>query len=257
MVAKIDRTGEISYNTFGSRIVIVEYRNANDIDVYFPQYDWTARNIQYSKFKKGNVACPYERRVYGVGYIGEGKYKAYENGKLTKCYQVWHSMLIRCYDEKQRYKNLTYKNCEVCDEWLCFQNFAEWYYKNYYEINNQIMQLDKDILHKGNKVYSPDNCIFVPKDINVLFTKSDNMRGNYPVGVHYSKKNKKFVAQCGIYDYKENKKRKKFLGNYETPEKAFESYKQFKEKHIKKVANYFKELIPKNYTMVCITTRLK
>lgn len=106
------------------------------------------------------------------------------------------------------------------------------------------MCLDKDILYKGNKVYSPKNCVFVPEKINILFIKSNKSRGGYPIGVSYHKQNRKFVAKCSIYDFKENKQKLIYLGCYDTPEKAFKAYKQFKEKHIKKVADYYKDKIP-------------
>ena len=75
MVARIDRTGEIGYNNFGSKMIITRYENARDLDVYFPEYDWTFKQVYYSNFKKGNIKCPYEKRYFGVGYLGEGKYK--------------------------------------------------------------------------------------------------------------------------------------------------------------------------------------
>ena len=81
MVAKIDRTGEERLNNFGSKIVITRYGGATDIDVYFPEYNWTFKNSTYKEFKNGNIKCPYEKRVFGVGYIGEGKHKSRENGK--------------------------------------------------------------------------------------------------------------------------------------------------------------------------------
>ena len=80
---KIDRTGEENVNTFGSKMVIKEYRNNRDIDVYFPEYNWTFEHAKYCAFKKGKVKCPYEKRYFGVGYLGEGKYKVSENRKLT------------------------------------------------------------------------------------------------------------------------------------------------------------------------------
>lgn len=241
---KLDRTGEENVNTFGSGMVIMGYRNCMDIDVYFPEYNWTARNVQYDNFKKGKIKCPYEKSVYSVGYIGEGKYKVSEDTKHTKCYIVWVNMLKRCYCSEFHKKESSYINCEVCEEWLCFQNFAEWYYENYYEIENERMCLDKDILHKNNKIYSPENCIFVPHNINILFTKRDKLRGDYPIGIHYHKATKKFVVKCSIYDFEENKKERKFLGYYDAPEKAFQVYKQFKEKYIKEVADYYKDQIP-------------
>lgn len=102
MVAKLDRIGEENINTFGSKMIIKEYRDAMDIDVYFPEYNWTAENVQYDQFKKGNVKCPYERRLFNIGYLGEGEYKVSENRKLTKCYKIWCHMLERCYDEKSK-----------------------------------------------------------------------------------------------------------------------------------------------------------
>ena len=88
MAKKIDRIGERNYNTFGSEMIITKYRTNRDIDVYFPEYNWTFKGVQYSHFKEGNVKCPYERRVCGVGYLGEGKYKVSENGKKTKVYKT-------------------------------------------------------------------------------------------------------------------------------------------------------------------------
>lgn len=240
----IDRTGETRINNFGSETVIVKYRTNKDIDVYFPEYDWTARSVEYGHFKKGNVKCPYEKRYYGIGYLSEGEYKASENGKHTKCYKTWHHMLERCYDEKYHKKYPTYKDCEVHNELLCFQNFAEWFYDNYYEVEGQRMHLDKDILNKGNKIYSSETCVFVPERINTLFIKSDKVRGNLPIGVNYDKHARKFVVKCNIYDYEENKRKRIYLGLYETPEEAFKVYKQFKEKHIKKIADYYKDQIP-------------
>lgn len=239
----MNRVGEVDYNNFGSKMVIVKYKNYHDIDIYFPEYNWTARSVAYSQFKKGTISCPYERRTYGVGYIGEGKYKVKENGKTTKCYEAWKSMLNRCYSKKLHKKYTTYINCEVADEWLNFQNFAKWYKNNYYEIENEKMCLDKDILVKGNKIYSPETCIYVPEKINTLFLKRNNDRGKYPIGVNYDKGSEKFRVQCNVYDFKENKRKHIHLGYYETPEEAFTVYKQFKENYIKEVADYYKEHI--------------
>lgn len=239
---KIDRIGEKRTNNFGSEMIITEYRGCMDVDVYFPGFNWIFKHAKYNNFKKGKIKCPYERRHHGVGYIGEGKYKTSENGKDTKCYKTWHNMLRRCYDKNYQEKYPTYKKSKVYKKWHNFQNFAEWYYNNYYEIEGQTMCLDKDILYKHNKIYSPETCIFVPNNINVLFTKSDKIRGEYPIGVNlYCNK---FRARCGVYDFKNNKKKLKHLGVYNTPEKAFERYKQFKERYIKQVADEYKDKIP-------------
>lgn len=55
------------------------------------------------------------------------------NGEQIKCpvYVVWSGMLMRVYDENKRKYHLAYAGCKVCDEWLTFNNFREWYIKNH------------------------------------------------------------------------------------------------------------------------------
>ena len=185
----------------------------------------------------GILRDPYEPRVYGVGFMGEGIYKSKINGKATKEYNTWHSMMDRCYNSKHSERYPTYAECEVCEAWHNFQVFAAWFEENYYEVENESTQLDKDILEKGNKVYGPDTCVFVPKYINSLFTKSNAIRGKLPIGVYYVAENK--------YSSDINKRGKRcHLGYYETPEEAFYVYKSYKERHIKQVADEYKDLIP-------------
>ena len=239
---KIDRTGEIGINNFGSKMIITKYRKYSDIDVYFPEYNWTFKGATYQSFKKGNIKCPYEKRYYGVGYLGEGEYKVKENGKPTRIYDTWKSMLRRCYDKKYHEKYPTYKDCTVSEEWHNFQNFAKWYDNNYYEIKGEIMALDKDILFKHDKIYSPDTCIFVPERINLLFVKSDKSRGKSVIGT--TPKNGKYQVRCQLINPETGKSKNEYLGYYETQEKAFEVYKYYKEKNIKQVADYYKDRIP-------------
>ena len=217
-MAKIDRTGEKNINTFGSEMIIVEYRMNRDVDVYFPQYNWTFKGATYQSFKNSQIKCPYERRLYGIGYIGEGKFKAIENGKLTRVYDTWHDMLRRCYDKEFHKKNSTYIDCEVSEEWYNFQNFGMWYEENYYEVEGERMALDKDILNKGNKIYSLNNCIFVPQTINLLFVKNNKNRGESVIGT--SPHQGKYRAYCNMINPKTGKSKKEYLGVYETQEKV-------------------------------------
>lgn len=181
------------------------------------------------------------RNVYGIGYIGNGKYSLKENPVQ---YNYWRKMLERCYSKKSLEKYPTYKDCVVCEEWHNFQNFAKWFDENYYECNDgYVMNLDKDILYKDNKVYSPKTCIFVSQRINALFLKRNAMRGKYPIGVYYTLN--KFKAQCKIYNKDKRRYIQKHLGLFNTPEEAFYKYKEFKEQYIKEVANEYKEIIPK------------
>lgn len=177
--------------------------------------------------------------VYGVGFYGIGHYKAKENGKNLKQYEVWRKMLQRCYDPKYHQKYPTYIDCEVCEEWHNYQNFAKWFDENYYEIDGEKMCFDKDIIIKGNKIYSPETSVFVPQRINKLFTKRQNYRGKYPVGVTFHKQSNSFRANISNGSGKMIT-----LGNHKTPEDAFESYKVEKEKLIKTIANEYKGIIP-------------
>ena len=242
MGSKVNRIGEERLNNFGSKMVILDYRTNRDIDVYFPEYNWIAKNVIYQNFKKGEIKCPYERNVYGVGYIGEGKYKCKENGKTTRVYKTWHGMLEKCYSDKCHGKHPTYIDCKASEEWHNFQNFAKWYYENYYEVEGERMHLDKDILVKHNKIYNPETCIFVPQTINLLFTKRNNARGESVIGT--IPVNGKYLVQCHLINLKTGKSKQKNLGRYETQEKAFEVYKYYKEKNIKQVADYYREQIP-------------
>lgn len=235
---KIDRTGEIGYNNQGLKMKIIKYNNSKNITVKFED-GYISKNREYKEFKGGGIKNPYFPEIYNIGYIGEGKYKARENDKkMTREYETWISMLKRCYDEKVQKKRPSYIGCTICDEWLNFQNFAEWFDKNYYDINSERMCLDKDILIKGNKIYSPETCVFTPIRINSLFVNNKKSRGKFLIGVSkVSNPNnpKQYQAKLPI-----NNKNKCFKTEIE----AFNWYKEEKEKLIKKVADEYKDKIP-------------
>lgn len=181
----------------------------------------------------------------GVGLIGNTK-SVDNNGKVKKSYNTWKNMIHRCYSQKALARHPTYQGCSVCDEWLCYANFEQWWNDNYYEIGNQEMHLDKDILFKGNKVYSPATCVLVPIDINLLFIKRDSKRGNLPLGVSYFKRDKKYAA--ALSEFGEHH----YLGLYDTPIEAFNAYKQAKEQFIKAKANEYRDKIPRKlYDALC------
>ena len=238
MGKKIDRTREENYNSFGSKMIITRYRYRRDIDVYFPEYDWTFEHATYQNFKKGIIKCPYERRYYDKGFLGEGKYKMSENRKHTKEYKIWYDMIQRCYDPKHQERYPTYKGCKVEDYWLNFQHMGEWIEENYYEIPSEKICLDKDILYKGNKIYSRKTCIFVPQRINTLFIKCNNSRGKDPIGVDQLPSGN-YRVHCnngyGKYIY---------LGVYSTKEEAFRIYKEYKENVIKETIDSYEGIIP-------------
>ena len=161
--------------------------------------------------------------------------------KNDKCktveYEKWNSMFKRCYSESFHKNRPTYIGCKVCDEWIYFKNFYEWMHdQSNFEIlknSGEKYHLDKDILVKKNKIYSPNTCELVPYAVNALFIIHNRLRKKYPPGVYFEEDSNKFKAQCkdtfgGKY---------KNLGRFNSPEDAFYlAYKPFKEGIIKKVA---------------------
>ena len=239
-MSKEERLGESKMMNCGEIAIIVEYANSNDITVQFKTTGEFVKTT-YQYFKNGFVKSRFTPSVYGVGIIGNKK-TIDENGETIKSYSVWTNMLKRCYSDKCQKTRPTYKGCCVCEEWLNYSNFKKWYDENYYEIEGQRMALDKDILVKGNKIYSPDTCVFVPQNINTLFTKRNKSRGKYPIGVYKPNNSNKYQAMCNIF-YNE-KRQYKYLGLYNTIEEAFNAYKQFKEADIKQIADEYKDKIP-------------
>jgi hypothetical protein len=230
------REGEENINHSGSLMKIIKYIAQDNITVLFPEQDYITYNRRYDEFKDGRIRSPFDRTVYKIGYIGQGEFEY--NEKVQACH-IWRDMLRRCYAEESLIKRPTYQSCTVCTEWYNFQNFAKWWYENYYEVDGQTMNLDKDILIKHNKIYSPETCIIVPQNINKLFIKSNATRGEYPIGVSWHKGHKKFTTSC-----QNNKGKHISLGDHNTPIEAYHTYKEYKENLIKQVAKEYKDRIP-------------
>ena len=235
IMQNINRIGEINYNNKNQKMTIINYRKYDDIDIMFD--DNTIVNSCYKSFKKGQIKNPNAICVQNVGYIGIGKYNGYEKYEKNINYTIWFDMLDRCYNVNDK-RNISYKDCSVDSEWHNFQNFAKWFEENYYTVNDEIMHIDKDLLFKGNKIYSSTNCIFLPKSLNLLLISNKSRRGLYPIGISYRKTEKIYVARLQKFN------KEVYLGCFKTPEKAFEIYKKHKEQHIKDMAELYKSYIP-------------
>lgn len=148
------------------------------------------------------------------------------NGKVLKFYNVWTDMLQRCYSKKYQDKHPTYRGCSVCDEWLLLSNFKIWFDANY----RDGLALDKDVLVKGNRVYCPEACSFVPGYINTLLTDNSANRGDYPLGVVAIDSGKRYKAQCC------NGRREHMTKNFRTVAEAAAWYSIEKKKVAKKQA---------------------
>ena len=246
---KIERVGDESYTRYGTKAVIVEYRSNKDVIVEFQDEYKYRYSVTYLHFKKGNLFNPFDKSVYGIGYFGSGKYSTLkENKEFCRYYSIWRKIFDRCYTTHRNNKNKSYEGCTICEKWHCFQNFADWYDNNKYETNGEILCVDKDILFHGNKIYSPETCLLVPKRINSLFEKSYAIRGDLPIGVtRYWYNESRYLASMKVGNNKSTR-----LGVFDTIEDAFQSYKNGKEKYIKEVANTYKSIIPQKIYDVLI-----
>ena len=239
----MNRIGERFKTNEGFIAIIVDYKNYNNVFIVFEgNEDMIPKKVRMNALKDGRVLNPFKKSVYNIGYVGQGDYIVYKDGRTTKYYDDWHSLMQRGFDEEFKIKYSTYKDVIVNPECYCLQDFGKWFDENYYEIEGEHMCLDKDILVKGNKEYRFDRMIYVPSRINSLFTKSNATRGDCPIGVCYNKENGKYKASCSII--KNNRKIKKHIGYYNTPHEAFLAYKEFKEAYIKQVADEYKGRIP-------------
>lgn len=151
--------------------------------------------------------------VHGVGI---NDLKGFYNKKFSDChfYRTWQKMLGRCYDSKYQKTRPSYRDCCVCNEWQIFSNFKSWMEKQDWEGKC----LDKDILGDG-KIYSPNTCIFVSKEVNNFLTDSRKTRGEFPVGVSWSEFHGKFRAYCSNGEGKNL-----FIGFFEDPYTAHKAY---------------------------------
>lgn len=230
---------EVNYNKYGTLMKIIKINNSHDIWVEFQDEYKIKVHTAYKCFKSGSVKNPYDKTVYNIGFIGVGCYKP---KNYPKIYKTWSNMLERCYNPYRINKFMTYIDVFVDEYFHNFQNFAKWYEENYYEVEGQRMHLDKDILVKGNKIYSPFTCIFVPERINTLFTQSNKSRGKYPIGIVYNKNNTQNPLEVYVRNGSKNIRLDCFP--IDKPFQAFSCYKKAKEQIIKEVAEEYKYLIP-------------
>lgn len=244
----VSRVGEETLNFQGLKMVITQYNSCRDITVQF-ENGYIREHAHYSEFKQGTIRNRLIPALYGVGIIGDIKTK--RNGKFIKEYETWANVLQRCYDKKKQEEFPRYKECAVCDEWLYFPNFYDWCHNqsNWNKVieNPHDFHIDKDILVKGNKIYSPSTCCFVPSMVNVLFTKSNATRGLLPIGV--SNDQGKLRSRCNNPYGKDYYKR-----GFATPEEAFEFYKQCKHKVLVQTAQI--EFEKGNITQECYDAML-
>ncbi len=208
---------------------IIKYNSAKNVEVVFLDTGYTTV-VQMDNVYRDKVKDRLFPTVCGVGIIGDSVCKI--NKIKTKPYKYWEGMLGRCYSDKYLKTRPSYKDCTVSENFKYFPYFKEWCNKQI-GFNEDGWQLDKDILFKGNRIYSEDMCCFVPSEINNLVVQQKSVRGSLPIGVGKVKGCRSYIATLGNMH----------LGCFDTPEEAFNAYKQAKEDYIKEVANKWKDKI--------------
>ena len=225
MVGKV-----LSSNSCGD-YTIVEYNNKDNILIEFIKTGYRTI-ITSSRIADGSIKDKLLPRIYNVGISGT-KYPT-----NTKHYTAWYGMLQRCYDKSLHTKiNKTYKNCTVSDNFLRYEYFYEWCEKQVGFADSHF-ELDKDLLIKGNSVYSEHTCVFVPREINIAMIKSNASRGNLFIGVTFDKASNNYRSCVCIGNGK-----RLDLGAYNTEIEAFNAYKKAKENYLKELANKWKDKI--------------
>lgn len=245
--SSILQVGDTRLNNQGCLMKIIEYQNNSNVVVQFIDKYGAIIKAQSGSYKRGQIKNPYAKTVYGHGMIGE-KYHTTINNKATKEYTSWRNILKRSFSKQFKLQHPTYQDVTCCDEWLLFDNFYEWLHEqsNFDKWNNNSSwSVDKDIIVKGNKIYSPNTCCLVPQRVNVIFTKRDSGRGELPIGITKTQSGERFVVQC------ENPLTDKhsYIGTFDTIEDAFNAYKTTKESIIKQIAKL--EFDNQNITKEC------
>lgn len=193
------------------------------------------KEIHWNNFQRGTVKNPYDKTLYDIGYLGVGKYKAFIDNKAHKTieYSFWINIMERCYSEKRRHRYKTYEDCYMVKEWCNFQNFAQWVEGNYYKVEGERMQIDKDILFSGNNEYAPDKCLIVPQRINMMFMKKAKTKDIDLPNAIYRCKNGYKASYGG-----------KALGVFKTVNDAVNAHDGAMRVHIKQVVEEYGNKLP-------------
>lgn len=213
----------------GGTIKIVRIVNYRNITIQHLDENKHEEVVRFQRVLSGDLKNPYKVTLCGVGYLGSGDYSCQTNNVIDPAYICWKGMLARCYDESTQQRQPAYHGVIVAKDWHNYQNFAGWYYSN--PFYGKGYQLDKDILISGNKIYSRDTCCLVPAEINKVFIdKGTNTRGA-PPGSYFTR---------GKYQVKAGQK---YVGIFDTAEEASEAYNTARSKHIREIAEFWKNLI--------------
>lgn len=178
--------------------------------------------------------------VCGIGIYEPRVLCMADTPEVRKMYRVWNGMLRRA-EPKYAERHPTYAGTSVALEFHRFAEFSEWAMQQV-GWNGDGFQLDKDLLVRGNRTYSPATCVFLPRAVNVLLTRGNGNRGALPIGVKVFR-HTGYSARMKI-DGQDTR-----LGIFKTVGDAFAAYKRAKEENIKRIAELYRcQIDPRAYT---------
>lgn len=237
-------------NNRGDKFTIVKMNLPNYATIEFNDKTKYTYIVSLERILLGAVVNPYSRNVYGKGYIGVGVHAAvYTNGRQSTTYTKWSAMLKRCYSDVSRHEYRGYIDCEVCDEWLNYQVFAQWCHDTGYLLLGY--HLDKDLLVRGNKMYSPETCCMLPGEINsVLIESRPPTIKSEPRGITKRQNGQYYVRTT------ENSTSTP-RGTYDTLQEAMDVYRKITEVKIKTLALKYRYKISKQAYTALLNWQIK
>lgn len=196
---------------------------------YAGGYDAVLRNKWWDRLNAEGIRLAHGR--HGL-LFGTGIYDGPRPAKANIIYGYWKRMIERGYSQRVVAMRPTYADVTVCQSWHLYSNFEKWVL-TMGALDG--LELDKDILCPGNKVYSPDTCCFVPKYLNVFLNKNKALRGSLPPGVRIQriKCGKKFQGQLSFQG------KRVHLGTYDTPQQAHQAYLKARAERIREIAENY------------------
>ena len=193
-------------------MTVVCYRAYADIDVLFHEPVEHIRTVRGGNLIAGSIINKWHTTMRGFGIAGDYSVDIY-----SPVYRMYAGMLTRGVSNPSQPKS--YIGCSVDPSWKYFTNFKAWFLEQPYQDG---WCLEKDLLVKGNKIYSPTTCVIVPQEINNFMTDRHNLRGEWPCGVTYRKKHGNWQASCSVDGVRT------YLGVFNSPEEAFSRYREEK-----------------------------
>lgn len=140
----------------------------------------------------------------------------------TRSYSMWNALKYRCKVGGQHQLRFpSYIGCKIAGGFEDYQFFVDWHREQVgYGIDGYA--LDKDIIDKQSKIYSPETCALVPRELNSFYTPHTAVR-DLPQGVYYIEQTGKYKAALSIGN------KLKYVGTYGTIDAAWEAFKEAKE----------------------------